>query len=172
MVLWVVDFQEMKPRVKSPSLLFKNNGTLRKPRATAQQKIFAKVVAETGDLVKAKLLAYGGGTTTVAEDAAEARNLVASPAARKEILRIWAEKGLTLEMATARHMEILKDKRQKGGITLKAAEMVYEAWGAFDKSRGMMGEGSGASMINIFIEQRKARGLEIPAGIIEAEEVV
>lgn len=89
---------------------------------------------------------------------------------RKTVLEVWEAEGLTLSLAAKQHKKVLMSKKSRGADTLKAADMVYRGHGL--KTSVDPGDGPAVNpMIQIFLQQRKERGLEIPEGIVEAEVV-
>lgn len=155
-------------QIKPKSFFFKKRGRYKiyKPGLSPQQRTFARIVSETGDLKKAAAQAYGASASTALED--KGRAVVAKPAVRKEILRIWAEAGLTLEKASARHEEIMMNPKSSETAVLKAVDMVYEGHGVYERKE----EKTPSNVLALFIDQRRERGLPIPAQVLEAERVL
>lgn len=134
--------------------------------ATKRQKIFAKVVAETGDVRLGMIRAYEPPISMMPSAVErEGNKVVAKPEVRKEILRIWDEAGLTLEVAAAKHKEILESPRTKTAEKLKAIDMVYKGNEIYqDEERSTPN-----SIIQLFIDQRNERGLPIPIDLEEKD---
>lgn len=138
-------------------------------RVTSQQKIFANEVARTGNLRAAMLTAYTPAQdVTPSELDDRAKNLALEPKIRNEIVKIWEQEGLTLNLAAKRHVEVLKSKRSRDKDVLTAIDLAYKAHGVY-KPNGEESGGGQNSMINIFIQQSQARGIPLPKGVIETE---
>lgn len=135
------------------------------------QKVFAREVARTGNIRSALLTAYTPPENQTPKELDQAaKKLVSEPKIRNAVLKIWEEEGLTISAATKRHLRILKSKGSKDKDVLNAIDMVYRGHGIYKTERDVIDENPQRSMINIFIQQSKERGLEIPAEILEQAE--
>jgi len=128
-----------------------------------RRRKFTKIVAETGDLRLAQTSVYPHQSHWPAQQLECAEKRLTAPAVVKTILKVWKDKGLTLEKASERHLKIMlsNSKRVKASDVLKAVEMVYKGnqvpGFSYDKD-----ENIGKSILQIFVDQRKERGLSLP----------
>ena len=137
---------------------------------TANKKLFAKVLAETGDPHLAYKSAYRVPNLALPNElAARGKEIAAKPDVRALVIEIWESMGLTLSLASKKHLQILKSPATSGAVRLEAVEKVYKMHGVGGKTDD--GEKTPNSILNVFISQRQARGLPIPKEILEAEVV-
>jgi len=139
---------------------------------TARKKLFARELLKSGDPKFAHLKSHPGSTLLEKNLDEKVSSEITDPVVVKEITKIWRSQGLTLELATQKHLAILsgKGKKVKGADVLKAVEMVYKGhkvpgFGNRDEP------GDGRGILQIFIDQRRERGLPLPEGIQDAEVV-
>jgi len=140
--------------------------TFEKQHLTAKRKQFAELVAKTGDVQAATLKVYGGTYPSAALKRGE--EITSLPVVARKVISIWNKMGLTLDVASKKHLEVLKSKQTKKGDVLKAIEMVYKGHGVYKE--GEESKASDQNFLMLFIKQRKERGLPVPKKIIEMVE--
>lgn len=126
-----------------------------------RRKKYVQLVSETGDKEAALIEVYGKQNMTHPKHVTKkAESYLAHPVAVKEILGIWQQAGITLDLASARHLWVLTSshKKIKAADLLKAIEMTYKGYGVkgFAKDED---EEKGKSILEIFLRQREERGL-------------
>lgn len=129
-----------------------------------QDRKFADLVAKTGDIKGAALAVYGLPKFKTPEE--QGREKVLKPEVMSEIRKVWAKYGLDLDLATKKHVEVLKSRRAKKADILNAVKLVYQEHG-FAKEE----ESKKTDVIEVIIKMRKERGLPVPKDLIDAEVV-
>ena len=131
----------------------------------SRKRKFIKIVAETGDLLLAQNTVYPSQKLP-SQIEKSVENKIADPEVIKGILKIWRKAGITLDLAAKRHLYILtsKNKRVKGADILKAVDMVYRGHGIKEFAKDSDKEDA-KSILQIFVDQRRERGLPLPTEI-------
>ena len=142
--------------------------TKKPPLRSANRRLFAKILAETGDPILAYKSAYHVPDLAMPNELeAKGKEIAKSPDVRAAVIAIWEGMGLTLSLASQKHLEVLKSKKTPPAVKLDAADRVYKMHGVGGKTDE--GGKQPDSILNIFISQREARGLPIPKEILDAE---
>ena len=134
-----------------------------------KDKEFIRIFTETGDIRSATQEVYGDGALKLLPNEAlrKGKKILSKEKILKGVLKVWNSVGMTLDATAKVHWGILTSKTAKKSDVLKAIEMVYKGHKVWNDD-SLKDRGGRDDTLHIFIEQREARGLPVPAVVKNA----
>lgn len=134
------------------------------------QKRWNRIFAATGDSRLANFKVYGD------EDIDKYRikspgNLLKKPDMRAILMRVMEDQGITIPFLVEKHKKILEKSKRMSDLN-KGVELGYKAYQVFDDPEDRAKKIDVQVGIDLFIKQREARGLEVPAEVVETKEKI